>query len=70
MPDLTRESDGRYVLDGRPIHAGDVLDVHQDGQWTGCRFEWLHTPELAPALFFGDQGRVMRDDDRLRWPGR
>lgn len=67
---LIRENDGRLVLDDVPIHAGDVLEVWLDGQWVVCRFEWMHLPELTPALFFSEKGQVMQGDELLRWPQR
>jgi hypothetical protein len=70
MP-LPRDESGYYILDGIPIHAGDMLQVWvgswKDGHYEPCRFEWMW-PGPQPALFFGERGRLMTDDDQLRWP--
>lgn len=67
-----REEEGgpRYYLEGRPVHAGDVLEVLDDTleDWTLVRFEWSHVLD-EPVKLFTDKGEVRLPTTALfRWP--
>jgi hypothetical protein len=78
---LAREPDGRWTLDDRPIHAGDVLELRTyshgtgDAAWERVRFEWAHREAgVFPMLYLGEDDPVVFLDVRtfaqlpLRWP--
>jgi len=70
--ELAREPDGRWTLNGRPIHAGDLLELRAADGWRIVRFEWLHGPgsEPAPVLHAGAELApcVPFHACALRWP--
>lgn len=63
---LTHET--RHYLAGRPVHCGDNLELHIDGDWTIGRYEWTGKPEELPTFEY--DGGVMRigDECLVRWP--
>jgi hypothetical protein len=73
--ELAHDSGGlRHTLAGRPVHAGDALELRLPGGWLPGRYEWSFDPgtgaELHVALGGTDDGAVIRlpDSARLRWP--
>ncbi len=74
---LKWQEDGpRYFLDGKPVHAGDLLDARtNDGAWTAVRFEY-HWDRMAnmtePYLILPDHDRENRyvpAETECRWRG-
>ena len=72
-----REQGGglRYFLDGRPVHAGDLLEILlRAGEWLAVRFEWPSEDEL-PTLHLDlgetEDKATFRSPEtaRLRWRG-
>jgi hypothetical protein len=48
-------SDGgpRHYLDGKPVHAGDTLELLTDSEdWLPVRYEWDWNVEHAPRAYF------------------
>jgi len=44
------EGGQRHYLDGRPVHAGDTLELLlDDGCWLRVRYEWSWQPDVAPT---------------------
>ena len=40
----------RHFLDGRPVHAGGMLELLlDDGRWIRVRYEWSWQPEVRPT---------------------
>jgi hypothetical protein len=76
---LARELDGRWTLNDRPIHAGDVLELRTYSPvgeaWERVRFEWAHRKQgVFPCLYLEGNDPVVFLDVRtfaqlpLRWP--
>jgi len=68
--ELRREAGGlRYYLDGRGIHAGDLLERRRDnGAWEAVRFEWNYRADDPPQLWFAeDDAYDLTEGTRLRW---
>ncbi len=43
----------RHFLDGKPVHAGDILDLLlPDGAWLPGRYEWDFEPGSEPWFYF------------------
>lgn len=70
MPDILREeqeaSGPRHYLDGRPVHAGETLEIRfaaaakarlvdtndaQEGIWLRGRYEWNFQPGSRPVFY-------------------
>lgn len=46
-----RNIDGRHVVDGREVHAGDVLQLQTDErEWVTFRYEWDHSSGKAEPI--------------------
>lgn len=63
--------DGRWNLDGRPIHAGTPMDVcWPDGTWQQVRIESADAGRKLLACFdyHGLDLSIRVDDQHLRWP--
>lgn len=65
----------RYYLAGKPIHAGDLLELRlDDGRWMLGRYEWNYRKEDWPWLYFENEAgtavNVNPDIFLLRWPGK
>ncbi len=78
---LTEDAGGhRHELDGRPVHAGDELELQlSGGTWIAGRYEWTYD-QAKPAVFviplMGAQGRSgepgflpLPESAVLQWPG-
>lgn len=68
---LEREEGGlRHYLDGRDVHAGDVLELQKaDGSWVLGRYEWTFREGARPAFYLDDGEPVfLSSADVLRWP--
>ena len=72
--DLRLEAGGlRYYLDGKPIHAGDLLELLlDDGSWALGRYEWNYRKEDPPWFYVhtesGDCIDLNPKSSQLRWP--
>ncbi len=70
-----REDNGglRYFLDGRPVHAGNLLEMLlRAGEWLAVRFEWPVEDELPTLqLGLGETEETVTfhlpEGARLRW---
>ena len=70
--------EGRYVLGGEPLHAGDVIEVELvGGRFAPARFEWSHGPEgqrrgcFVLGLAAGHDAFIdLPDGAPARWPAR
>jgi hypothetical protein len=65
----------RYYLAGKPIHAGEMLEMLlDDGSWALGRFEWNYRKEEWPWFYVdtesGDTIDLNPECSRLRWPDR
>ena len=64
----------RHILDGQPIHAGDVLEFYDGDRmtWTLARFELLVGERGRRAVLCTADGSSLAVDEtiRLRWPTR
>lgn len=61
----------RYYLDGRPVHCGDVVELHVDGhQWVSVRLEGMpDTVRAHMPLQGGIEAWVsLPVGAELRWP--
>jgi len=59
----------RYLLAGRPVHAGDVLEFDDGDGWLAARFEWTHRLDDLPELHLRDGSkRSLPSDCLFRWP--
>ena len=69
-PALTNDGRGqRYILAGRPVHAGDTLEFDEGDGWTRARFEWTHRLDDVPELHLADgTARPVPNDALFRWP--
>lgn len=63
---LTHEM--RHYLADRPVHCGDILELHVGGDWIIGRYEWTGKIDERPT--FDYDGGIMRIDDEclVRWP--
>lgn len=72
--ELVREIGGpRYYLDGRPLHAGDCLEIWIDGRWRLGRYEYRNMGDWLDAMLYIEPELVyaLRPDwDRFRWTRR
>jgi len=75
--ELRQETGGpRYYLDGKPLHAGDVLQFRRaDGDWQAARYEYTwrrHEGTLNAYLICagadGSEQAIPLDGLSLRWP--
>ncbi len=63
----------RHYLCGRPVLAGDILDVlTPDGNWIRGRYEWTCDPQTTAWLFVGceDGPLSIAQSSLVRWPYR
>ena len=72
--ELVPERSGlRHYLAGRPVHAGDGLELQlEGGVWVPARYEWSGEG-AAPKLFIGIAGGgvisfAIPPSALLRWP--
>jgi len=69
-----REEVGRYLLAGRPLHVGDVVELLRDGRYWLGRFDWNGKKTSAPRFVLNTDKltRLPIDvtTDYLRWPER
>ncbi len=73
---LVREPSGlRHVLAGRPVHAGDALELQfAGGAWVRGRYEWNFQGEQPPFFYLGLAGSNdlvmvrLPSSAVLRWP--
>ena len=76
--ELGEDSGGpRYFLDGRPVHAGAILELLLPGElWLPVRFEWTGCASDPPVFFLSlaetnEQARVrLPRGAALRWAKR
>lgn len=73
MGRLVEQSEGisgyRHYLDGEPVHAGEILEMYRNGQWTAGRYEWNYKAGSKPAFYLSQDRAVwIEPDDELRWP--
>lgn len=75
---LQLDQDGeRFVLDGRELHGGDVVELAlEGGTWVPARFEWQHVSGSRPKGYFliglaggGDAMLFAPEGSHARWPG-
>lgn len=78
MAKLQLDSDAeRFVLDGRELHGGDVVELALEGRtWVPARFEWQEVPGGRPKGYFliglavGLNGTLFAPvGTQARWPG-
>ncbi len=75
MAKLVLGEDGggaRYFLDGRPVHAGDLVEVCWSDVWHPVRFEWTGLLDDPVRFYVADRdvsGRLPAHVE-LRWPKR
>jgi hypothetical protein len=72
--ELRRESgDFRHYLAGKPIHAGQILEIKTELGWLLVRYEWSYVADKLPvfiALNPGDEEsdlRIYSANPQLRW---
>lgn len=54
------ESGLRHYLEGRPLHAGDLVDVFTKHGWEQGRYEWSYNESNPPSVWFDqDDGMVI-----------
>ena len=67
----------RYVLLGRPLSGGDIIQLCCSGGWITGRFEWAGHVEASPSFYFSIElggGRIAQqvlalpDGALMRWP--
>ena len=60
----------RHYLAGRPVHAGEGLEVCLSGFWVPVRYEWNFSRQSPPMLFA--EGAELRPYSKLeyRWPAK
>jgi len=69
--ELRREAGGmRNYLAGKPVHAGDILELWKAGAWLRGRYEWTFRTDDEPVLYLAEDKAVcLSSADVLRWPG-
>ncbi len=65
----------RDQLDGRDVHAGDGVDLWDDGLWVAGRYEFKGRTGEAWFVYTTDRGDeavldIDRETMRFRWPPR
>ena len=60
--------DCRHYLSNEPVHCGNILELHRDGESVRGRYEWSGKKEDAPTFHMRAETLVLRESDRLRWP--
>ena len=67
--ELRQEPSGlRHYLDGRAVHAGDVLEIREGAAWLLARYEWSFRAGDPPRLCL-DAGELRPyEGTALRWP--
>lgn len=63
---LTHEH--RYYLADRPVHCGDLLELHLNGQWLCGRYEWSGNPDDSPTFHLSDSISGLDEQSLMRWP--
>lgn len=73
--ELVRESSGlRHFLAGKPVHAGDGLELQlESGAWVVGRYEWSFREGTRPLLYVGIAGGgvisfEIPEAALMRWP--
>jgi hypothetical protein len=72
--ELRTEAGGlRYYLAGKPIHAGELLELLlDDGRWMLGRYEWNYRKEDSPWFYLDtESGKAVdlnTERSLLRWP--
>lgn len=76
LMELRTEAGGlRYCLSGKPIHAGELLELLlDDGAWALGRYEWNYRRDECPWFYLDNEsGKVVDLNPSkavLRWPER
>lgn len=60
----------RHYLENKPVHCGDELELHQDGNWIPGRYEWTARREDSPTFHTNDGITELDTTCLLRWPRR
>jgi hypothetical protein len=59
----------RHYVEGRPLNAGDLLQVRlNDKSWATGRYEWSFREGDPPKLSTGSVTYVLRAGASVRWP--
>ena len=58
----------RHYLENKPIHCGDFLELHRDGQWIPGRYEWTARLDDLPTFHHDDGVLDLDATSLLRWP--
>ena len=68
--ELRDEASGlRYYLEGKPLHAGDLISVFTEHGWQEGRYEWNNREDSTPSVWFDDEdGMVIEAETPCRQP--
>lgn len=58
----------RHYLVGKPVHCGDILELHVDGDWVIGRYEWTGKPEELPTFEYDGGITRIGEECLVRWP--
>ena len=60
-----------HILDRKPVHAGDALEVLFGDKWLRVRYEWPRKDDDPRGFMEGDEIVVrLKPDTVVRWPER
>jgi hypothetical protein len=75
MPTMTLQlhSDAsglRHYLDGKPVSAGDTIEVLFHGQWTKVQYEWIGKASQPPIGIVSEDATTisLKPETQVRWP--
>lgn len=61
----------RHYLDGRPVHAGTIVEILTDDGWVTGRYEWNFAIDSEPFVVTNSEHNrafLLDANSLLRWP--